>query len=246
MRSAYATEGEPDGAVQVTSAGMRILLVEDDAMVGAAVRKGLGGAGFAVDWATDGQSAGLALGNEVYDLLVLDLGLPRKDGMSLLADLRKSGSRLPVLVVTARDAVQDRILGLNAGADDYLLKPFDLDELIARIHALLRRAAGTASPVLTVGRISLDPVSRQVTQDGRQVELSAREFAILEALLRKGDGVMSRAELEEAVYDWETSIGSNAIEVHLHKLRKKLGSDAIRNIRGVGYRVSGDSPGAGV
>jgi two-component system, OmpR family, response regulator QseB len=218
---------------------MRILLVEDDAMVGAAERKGLADAGFAVDWVRDGHSASLAIANGVYDLIVLDLGLPRKDGMSLLAELRRSGNRLPVLIVTARDAVQDRVLGLNAGADDYLLKPFDLDELIARMHALLRRAGGNASPVLTVGRISLDPIARQVTQDGREVELSSREFAILEALMRKPDGVMSRAELEEAVYDWDSSIGSNAIEVHLHKLRRKLGSDAIRNIRGVGYRVSG-------
>lgn len=170
---------------------------------------------------------------------VLDLGLPRKDGMSVLASLRRSSNQIPVLVVTARDAVQDRVNGLNTGADDYLLKPFDLDELIARIHALLRRAAGTASPVLSVGNISLDPVGRVVTQGGREVDLSAREFAILEALMRRSDGVMSRAELEEAVYDWDSSIGSNAIEVHLHKLRKKLGSDAIRNVRGVGYRVSG-------
>jgi len=218
---------------------MRILLVEDDAMIGAAVRKGLGSAGFAVDWVRDGQSEDLALANGVYDLVVLDLGLPRRDGMSLLTALRNVGSRLPVLVVTARDAVQDRILGLNAGADDYLLKPFDLDELIARIHALLRRAAGTASPVLTVGTISLDPVTRKVTQEGRQIELSAREFAVLEALMRRRDGVISRAELEEAVYDWDSSIGSNAIEVHLHRLRRKLGSNAIRNIRGVGYRISG-------
>jgi two-component system response regulator QseB len=218
---------------------MRILLVEDDAMVGAAVRKGLAGAGFAVDWVRDGQAAELSAATSVYDLAVLDLGLPRKDGMSVLASLRRRGDRIPVLIVTARDAVQDRIQGLNAGADDYLLKPFDLDELIARVHALLRRAAGTGSPLLTVGGLALDPVARRVTQDGRQVDLSAREFAILEALMRKSDGVMSRAELEEAIYDWDSSIGSNAVEVHLHKLRRKLGSHAIRNIRGVGYRVSG-------
>lgn len=212
-------------------------------MVGTAVRKGLAGVGFAVDWVQDGHTADLSLANAVYDLAVLDLGLPRKDGMSVLAALRKGGNRIPVLIMTARDAVSDRISGLNAGADDYLLKPFDLDELIARIHALLRRAAGTGSPVLTVGRISLDPVRRRVTQDDRDVALSAREFAILEALMRRPDGVMSREELEEAVYDWDSTIGSNAIEVHLHKLRKKLGNDAIRNIRGVGYRVSGDDAG---
>ena len=211
-------------------------------MVGSALRKGLGGAGFAVDWVRDGHSAELAVANAVYDLTVLDLGLPRKDGMSVLSTLRNGGSRMPVLVVTARDAVQDRIKGLNAGADDYLLKPFDLDELIARVHALLRRAAGTGSPVLKVGSISLDPVSRLVTQEERVVELSAREFSILEALMRKSDGVMSRSELEEAVYDWDSSVGSNAIEVHLHKLRRKLGTDAIRNIRGVGYRIDGSRP----
>ena len=221
---------------------MRILLVEDDVMVGSALRKGLGGAGFAVDWVRDGHSAELAVANAVYDLTVLDLGLPRKDGMSVLSTLRNGGSRMPVLVVTARDAVQDRVKGLNAGADDYLLKPFDLDELIARVHALLRRAAGTGSPVLKVGSISLDPVSRLVTQEERVVELSAREFSILEALMRKSDGVMSRSELEEAVYDWDSSVGSNAIEVHLHKLRRKLGTDAIRNIRGVGYRIDGSRP----
>lgn len=211
-------------------------------MVGSALRKGLGGAGFAVDWVRDGHSAELAVANAVYDLTVLDLGLPRKDGMSVLSTLRNGGSRMPVLVVTARDAVQDRVKGLNAGADDYLLKPFDLDELIARVHALLRRAAGTGSPVLKVGSISLDPVSRLVTQEERVVELSAREFSILEALMRKSDGVMSRSELEEAVYDWDSSVGSNAIEVHLHKLRRKLGTDAIRNIRGVGYRIDGSRP----
>ena len=211
-------------------------------MVGSALRKGLGGAGFAVDWVRDGPSAELAVANAVYDLTVLDLGLPRKDGMSVLSTLRNGGSRMPVLVVTARDAVQDRVKGLNAGADDYLLKPFDLDELIARVHALLRRAAGTGSPVLKVGSISLDPVSRLVTQEERVVELSAREFSILEALMRKSDGVMSRSELEEAVYDWDSSVGSNAIEVHLHKLRRKLGTDAIRNIRGVGYRIDGSRP----
>ena len=211
-------------------------------MVGSALRKGLGGAGFAVDRVRDGHSAELAVANAVYDLTVLDLGLPRKDGMSVLSTLRKAGSRMPVLIVTARDAVQDRVKGLNAGADDYLLKPFDLDELIARVHALLRRAAGTGSPVLKVGSISLDPVSRLVTQEERVVELSAREFSILEALMRKSDGVMSRSELEEAVYDWDSSVGSNAIEVHLHKLRRKLGTDAIRNIRGVGYRIDGSRP----
>lgn len=221
---------------------MRILLVEDDAMVGSAVRKGLVGAGFAVDWVRDGQAAELSAATAIYDLVVLDLGLPRKDGLSVLIALRAAGNRIPVLVATARDAVQDRIEGLNAGADDYLLKPFDLDELIARVHALLRRAAGTGSPVITVGTISLDPVARRVMQDGHEVELSAREFAILEALMRRSDGVMSRAELEEAVYDWDSSIGSNAVEVHLHKLRRKLGSHAIRNIRGVGYRVDGTRP----
>lgn len=219
---------------------MRILLIEDDAMIGKAVRKGLVDAGFAVDWVTDGRAADLALDNGVYDLAVLDLGLPKKDGMAILTSLRNSGNSMPVLIASARDAVRDRIAGLEAGADDYVLKPFDLDELIARVRALLRRNAGSGSPVLKIGSLVLDPRRRLVTQGEATVDLSAKEFAVLEALMRRPGAVLSRAELEESVYGWGEEVGSNAIEVHLHHLRKKLGTAVIKNVRGVGYRVTED------
>ncbi|WKB53614.1 response regulator [Eleftheria terrae] len=221
---------------------MRILLIEDDTMIGKAVRQGLGDAGFSVDWVRDGRAAELSLANGVYDLAVLDLGLPRKDGMAVLQDLRSRGDMLPVLIATARDAVSDRIAGLNAGADDYVLKPFDLDELAARIRALLRRHAGSASPVYRCGEIVLDPVRKEVRLRGEPVALSAREFSLLEALMIKPGAVLSRQRLEEAVYGWSQEVGSNAIEVHLHHLRKKLGAHTIRNVRGVGYRLAGELP----
>ena len=216
---------------------MRILLIEDDTMIGKSVQQGLSTAGFAVDWVTDGRAAELALGNGVYDLAVLDLGLPKKDGMAILAQLRDMGDAMPVLIASARDTVADRIGGLNAGADDYLLKPFDLDELVARVRALLRRHAGRGSPLLNHGPIVLDPLRKCVTLDGQPVELSVREFALLEALLQRPGAVLSREQLEESVYGWGQEVGSNAIEVHLHHLRKKLGAGLIKNVRGVGYRI---------
>ncbi|RZK99489.1 MAG: response regulator transcription factor [Rubrivivax sp.] len=217
---------------------MRLLLVEDDAMIGNAVKRGLGQAGYAVDWVTDGRAAELSLANGVYDLAILDLGLPKQDGMAVLAALRSRGDSMPILIASARDTVRDRIAGLDAGADDYLLKPFDLDELLARVRALLRRHAGSASPLLTFGGLTLDPVRRCVSHHGQPVELSAREFAVLEALMQRPGAVLSREKLEESVYGWEEDIGSNAIEVHLHHLRKKLGPAFIKNVRGVGYRVA--------
>ena len=219
---------------------MRILLIEDDAMIGKAVRSGLADAGFAVDWVTDGRAAELALANDVYDLAVLDLGLPKKDGMAILASMRSTGNAMPVLIASARDAVRDRIAGLEAGADDYVLKPFDFDELVARVRALLRRNAGSGSPLLTFGSLMLDPLRKLVTQGGATVDLSAKEFAVLEALMRRPGAVLSRAQLEESVYGWGDEVGSNAIEVHLHHLRKKLGAAVIKNVRGVGYRVTED------
>jgi two-component system response regulator QseB len=216
---------------------MRLLLVEDDTMVGRAVRQGLADAGFAVDWVQDGRAAELALGNGVYDLAVLDLGLPGKDGMTLLQDLRRRRDPLPVLVATARDAVARRVEGLNAGADDYLLKPFDLDELVARVRALLRRHAGGASPVLECGTLLLDPVQKEVRIGGEPVRLSAKEFALLETLMQRPGAVLSREQLEDALYGWADEVGSNAVEVHVHNLRRKLGADVIRNVRGVGYKV---------
>ena len=219
---------------------MRILLIEDDAMIGKALLSGLADAGFAVDWVTDGRAAELALANDVYDLAVLDLGLPKKDGMAILASMRSMGNAMPVLIASARDAVRDRIAGLEAGADDYVLKPFDLDELVARVRALLRRNAGSGSPLLKFGSLMLDPLRKLVTQGDATVDLSAKEFAVLEALMRRPGAVLSRAQLEESVYGWGDEVGSNAIEVHLHHLRKKLGAAVIKNVRGVGYRVTED------
>ncbi len=222
---------------------MRLLLIEDDAMIGKAMRQGLAQAGFAVDWATDGRAAELALANGVYDLAILDLGLPRQDGMAILAALRSAGNSMPVLIASARDTVPDRIRGLNAGADDYVLKPFDMDELVARVRALLRRRAGSGVPALRCGALVLDPARRTVTLNGQAVELSSREFAVLEALMQRPGTVLSRERLEEAVYGWGEEVGSNAIEVHLHHLRRKLGSGLIKNVRGVGYRVAeGETP----
>jgi two-component system, OmpR family, response regulator QseB len=217
---------------------MRLLLIEDDPMIGRALRHGLEQAGFALDWVTDGHAGLAAAANGVYDLLLLDLGLPRVDGLALLQTLRARDDGVPVLIVSARDAVADRITGLNAGADDYLLKPFDLDELIARVRALLRRHAGTASNTLAAGTLVLDPVQRVVRQDDRTVSVTAKEFALLEALLRRPGAVLSRERLEESIYGWTSEIGSNAVEVHLHNLRRKLGAGVIRNVRGVGYRIA--------
>lgn len=217
---------------------MRLLLVEDDAMIGRAVRQGLSDAGFTVDWVTDGRAAELALANGVYQLVVLDLGLPAKDGMQVLRELRARRDPVRVLIATARDAVTDRVAGLNAGADDYVLKPFDLDELVARVRALLRRDAGAAMPVLECGSLTLDTVRREVRRGAEEIRLSAREFALLQALMQRPGAVLSREQLEDAVYGWGAEVGSNAVEVHLHNLRRKLGPGAIHNVRGVGYKVA--------
>jgi DNA-binding response OmpR family regulator len=217
---------------------MRLLLIEDDSLIGSAVRNGLAQQGFAVDWVTDGRKGQAAAANAVYDAVVLDLGLPHVDGLTLLRALRSRGDAVPVLVISARDAVPDRIAGLNSGADDYLYKPFDLDELVARIRSLLRRHAGAAASMMTAGPIRLDPVRRTVTQDGRELSLTAKEFALLEALMRRPGAVLSRERLEKSIYGWGEEIGSNAVEVHLHNLRSKLGRDVIRNVRGVGYRIA--------
>jgi two-component system, OmpR family, response regulator QseB len=216
---------------------MRLLLVEDDAMIGESVRVGLRRDGFTVDWVRDGRAAELALANGVYDLLLLDLGLPKKDGLEVLKTLRKQGNRTPVLILTARDAVNDRITGLDSGADDYLVKPFDLDELAARIRALLRRQAGRADALIQCGDLTLNPATREATLGGRPVSISAREMAVLEALLERPGAVLSREQLEEKLYGWEEEVESNAVEVYIHGLRKKLGADFIKNIRGVGDMV---------
>jgi len=216
---------------------MRILLVEDDLMVGEAARKGLRQDGFAVDWVQDGAAASLALRQEDYALVLLDLGLPQKNGLAVLQELRAAGNKVPVLIATARDAVADRVAGLDAGADDYLIKPYDLEELSARMRALLRRQSGRADSLVEVRDVSLNPATREVLLQGRPVVLSAREFTLLQAFLDRPGVVLSRTQLEEKLYGWDDSVDSNAIEVHIHALRKKLGSDFIKNVRGIGYLV---------
>jgi len=216
---------------------MRVLLVEDDPMIGESVRKGLRGEGFAVDWVEDGRAGELALATGVYDLMLLDLGLPGKEGMEVLRGLRQKKSTLPVILITARDAVADRVKGLDAGADDYLVKPFDLEELAARVRALARRRAGHADSLLAHGLLSLNPATHEATLAGQALTLSAREFGLLHALIERPGVVLSRAQLEEKLYGWQEEVGSNTVEVYIHALRKKLGPDFIKTVRGVGYTV---------
>ena len=219
---------------------MKILLVEDDRLLGDGIRAGLMQAGFAVDWAQDGRAAELALSGEAYDAVVLDLGLPRLSGMEVLARARAARNAVPVLILTARDTVPDRIAGLDAGADDYLVKPYELGDLQARLRALLRRAGNQAEPVLSHGELRLDPAARSVTREGRPVELSAREFAVLHALLLNAGRVLSKAQLEESLYGWGEEIESNAVEVFVHHLRRKLAPEVIVTVRGVGYLIPKD------
>ena len=221
---------------------MRILLVEDDALLGDALEAGLKQAGHAVDWVRDGIRADTALATEDYAAVVLDLGLPRKDGIEVLRGLRAKKRTLPVLILTARDTVDDRIKGLDAGADDYLVKPFDLGELNARLRALMRRAGGQPTPLLTAAGLSLDPATRRVHAQGQEVDLSAKEYALLHALMQHPGRALSRAQLEQHLYAWGEEIGSNAVEVYIHHLRRKLGADAIRTLRGVGYVVTRETP----
>jgi two-component system, OmpR family, response regulator QseB len=216
---------------------MRLLLVEDDAMIAEAIRTGLRRDGFAVDWVPDGAAAEQVLRTEVFDVLLLDLGLPRSDGLQVLRSLRARRDTLPVLIITARDSVSDRVRGLDAGADDYLVKPFDLDELAARIRALLRRKAGRSLPLVEHLGVTLDPAAHRVTQDGREVTLAPKEFALLQLLMERPGNILSRSQIEERLYGWGEEVESNAVEVHIHGLRRKLGADFIVNVRGVGYRV---------
>jgi DNA-binding response OmpR family regulator len=216
---------------------MRILVVEDDPLLADGLQAGLRQAGFDVDLALDGVAANLALGTHDYAAVVLDLGLPRLSGLEVLKMLRADGSAVPVLILTARDRVEDRIKGLDSGADDYVVKPVDLGELAARLRALVRRSKGEAAPVLQVGALQLDPAARQVTFRGERVELQAREFAMLHELMLNAGRVLSREQLIERLYAWGEEIESNAIEVHVHHLRRKLAPEVIRTVRGVGYLI---------
>jgi two-component system OmpR family response regulator/two-component system response regulator QseB len=216
---------------------MRILLVEDDPELGDGLTIGLRQCGFAVDWLRDGNSADQALQTETFDLVVLDLGLPRLTGMDVLKRARGRGQTMPILILTARDATGDKVSGLDGGADDYLVKPIDLDELSARIRALTRRSAGRAAPLLTHGELAIDPAARRVTLAGQEIELSSREFSLLQMLLENAGRVLTRTQLEQSVYGWRDEPDSNALEVHIHHLRKKLGGDLIRTLRGVGYTI---------
>ena len=206
-------------------------------MIGESVLDLLRAEGYAVDWVKDGEMADTALDSQTYDLVLLDLGLPRRDGLAVLRRLRARKDRTPVLIATARDAVAQRVEGLDMGADDYIVKPYELDELLARIRALIRRAAGRAEPVYEHLGVSIDPVTREVTLDGQSVVLSAREWSILELLLARPGMVLSRKQLEEKLYSWKDDLSSNAVEVYIHGLRKKLGPRIIQNVRGVGYMI---------
>ena len=216
---------------------MRILLVEDDAILGDGILAGLKLADYAVDWVRDGEAARLALLDHPYDACVLDLGLPRRDGLSVLNELRGRGNRLPVLILTARDTSADKIAGLDAGADDYLTKPFDLPELLARLRAIVRRASGEASPRLEHAGVTLEPAGKRVTFNGQPITLSAREYALLHDLLRHKTQIRTRAQLEETLYAWGEDTGSNTVEVYVHHLRKKFGAGFIRTLRGLGYQL---------
>jgi len=216
---------------------VRILLVEDDAMLGEGVRRGLRQQGHAVDWVQDGQAAEMALAGEPYDVVLRDLGLPLKGGLEVLRGLRRHGQRVPVLILTAQDAISDRVAGLDAGADDYLVKPFDLDELSARVRALQRRSSGRAEPVIEHGPLTLNPATHEVFLTGAPVALSPREFSLLQALIEHPGRPISRARLEERLYGWNEQVESNAVEVHVHSLRRKLGAEWIKTLRGVGYMV---------
>jgi len=214
---------------------MRVLIVEDDSMIGESLREALRGRGLAADWVRDGRAADEVLATEPFDAVLLDLGLPHKSGLQVLASLRARGDATPVIVVTARDALPDKVAGLDAGADDYLVKPFELDELMARLRAVGRRQAGRAGPLLEVADLRLDPATREVTRGGRPVLLSAREFALLQALLERPGAILSRSQLEDRLYGWGEELESNAISVYMHQLRRKLGDDLLHTVRGLGY-----------
>jgi two-component system, OmpR family, response regulator len=217
---------------------MRVLLVEDDPMIGQAVELALKDNSYAVDWVKDGQAALDAMVGQKYSVILLDLGLPKKDGIVVLRAIRAKDNPVPVLIITARDALEARIQGLDDGADDYVLKPFEMSELLARMRAVVRREGGTASPMLTNGVLTLDPSTHEVAIDGGSWLLSGREFSLLQALLIRPGAILSRSELEDRIYGWGEEVDSNAVEFLIHSLRKKIGSEAIKNVRGAGWLVS--------
>lgn len=218
---------------------MRVLLVEDDPMIGDAIQGALKDASYAADWVKNGQTALTTLGCQRYDLVLLDLGLPGKDGLEVLTSIRAKDNPIPLLIITARDGLDDRLRGLDGGADDYLLKPFQMAELLARMRAVLRRKGGTAAPVLSNGVVTLDPATKEdCVNGGSQVQLSNREFSLLQALLVRPGAILSRSELVDRIYGWGAEVESNAVEYLIHALRRKLGSEVIKNIRGVGWMVS--------
>ncbi len=216
---------------------MRLLLIEDDPMIGKSIRDGLRREGYSVDWVRDGWAGEQSVKTQDYDMLILDLGLPRKDGLAVLSTLRSSGKIIPVLIITARSEIDDRVTGLDAGADDYLVKPFSMPELSARVRALLRRSFGRAGTTLHAGELELNPQTREVRLEGKSVALSQRELALLEHLMQRPGAIVSKTSLEGSIYAWGEEVESNTIEVHISNLRKKLGADRIITIRGVGYRM---------
>ena len=228
----------PAAAPEPRRQGLRILLVEDDPMIGTVIQQELRDASYAVDWVRDGKNALSALTTLDYGMLLLDLGLPKMDGMMVLQTLRAAGNEVPIVVLTARDATEDRVAGLDAGADDYVVKPFEMSELLARMRAVTRRQQTTAMPVMSNGRITLDPATHEAEGGAGPVRLTGREFALLQALLQRPGAILSRSELEHRIYGWNEEVESNAVEFLIHAIRKKLGSDAIKNVRGVGWMVS--------
>ena len=218
---------------------MRILLVEDDAMIGEAIEAALRDAAYAADWVKNGETALTTLGFQHYDLVLLDLGLPGKDGLEVLTSIRAKDNPIPLLIITARDGLEDRLRGLDGGADDYVRKPFEMAELLARMRAVLRRKSGNAGPLFSNGVVSLDPVTKEAVASNRApVQLSQREFALLQALLTRPGAILSRSDLEDRIYGWGNEVESNAVEFLIHALRRKLGSEVIKNVRGVGWMVS--------
>lgn len=220
---------------------MRLLLIEDDELLGDAVKTGLTQFGYVVDWLKDGESARTALRSESFELVILDLGLPKLSGLSLLKSIRQTGNTTPVIILTARESIEDRIEGLDAGADDYMFKPFDLNELSARIRALVRRSQGRADTTIHYRNITLDPSAHTVLLDNVEVNISRREFALLQKLLENSGHALSREQLMQSLYGWDDDLDSNVLEVHIHNLRKKLNADFIRTIRGIGYIAEKDS-----